>query len=78
MAAFGILQLADGLWATRHPNFSDAWGAVIEEVFQDIDFRHLWDPRADGIQDSPAGRSLGIAYLNFDEWFLPFRDEAEA
>jgi len=78
MAAFGILRLADGKWDTPHADFHHAWGDVIEEVFEDIDFRHLWNPAADGIENSPVGRRQGIAYLNFDEWFLPFRDEAEA
>jgi len=78
MAAYGILQLADGMWATPRPSFHDAWGDVIEEVFEDLDFRHLWDPAADGIQDSPIGQCQGIVHLNFDEWFLPFRAKAQA
>jgi hypothetical protein len=72
MAAYGILRLADGLWETPHASFHDTWGDVIEWVFEDIDFLHLWHSQCDGIQDSPVGRRQGIAHLNFAEWFLPF------
>lgn len=75
MSAFGIMLVADGIWEKSNTPFHEAWGDVIEEVFEDIDFRHLWNPALDGIQDSPLGRRGGIIHLDFDEWFLPFRDD---
>jgi hypothetical protein len=78
MAAYGIMRFADGLWATSHAPFQDAFSRVIGVVFEDTDFLHLWIPAHDGIQDSPVGRRQGIGFLNFDEWFLPFRAEVEA
>jgi len=57
-------------------------GLDIEElqqtVFEDEDVLMLFDPRMDGIEDSPLGAELGMANLHVSEWFLPFRSEGQA
>jgi hypothetical protein len=47
-----------------------------ETSFEDEDYALLFDPHWDGIEDSEHGRRLGVANLRYDEWFLPFRDDA--
>jgi hypothetical protein len=54
----------------------EPFGAFIEEYFEDLDFRFLFDDAYDGIDVAPENQALGIASLAFDDWFLPFSDEA--
>jgi hypothetical protein len=46
-----------------------------DNVFEDMDFEQLWDLSLDGLSDSDLGRKLGMASLNFKDWFKPFRPE---
>ena len=49
-----------------------------EAIYQDSDFKFLYQPEVDGIEDSPEFSYLGIGQLRFDEWFLPFDNAATA
>jgi riboflavin biosynthesis pyrimidine reductase len=35
----------------------------------------LFTDQFDGIEDSALGRSMGVAHLDFERWFLPSRDD---
>lgn len=48
--------------------------ALEDLMFQDTDFLSLYDNAADGIQDSEAGKMMGMGRLDFSEWFLPFNN----
>ena len=48
------------------------FGLFEDEAFQDADHEFLFQPEADGIEDSAEGARLGIGHLRFDEWFTPF------
>ena len=48
------------------------FGDFCDDAFQDLDFLWLFDPKYDGIEDSPEGAFLGVGNLHFDEWFTPF------
>jgi hypothetical protein len=45
-------------------------------VYEDTDFKMLFSGQFDGIEDSALGRSMGVANLDFERWFVPFRDDA--
>ncbi|HZO93250.1 MAG TPA: hypothetical protein VFB22_05730 [Candidatus Baltobacteraceae bacterium] len=70
-AAKGDIELSDaGDVDEKHlDDFADS-------VYEDTDFLMLFSGQFDGIEDSDLGRSIGVANLDFDEWFLPFRDDA--
>jgi hypothetical protein len=44
-------------------------------AYEDMDFELLFEPHLDGIEDTVAGQGMAIAYLHFDQWFTPFREE---
>ncbi len=46
--------------------------AFEDAIYQDCDFEYLYEPEADGIEDSEIGAELGIGNLHFSEWFKPF------
>ena len=48
------------------------FGGFEEEIYQDTDFKLLYRPDMDGIEDSPEFSHMGIGPLRFDEWFEPF------
>ena len=48
------------------------FGGFEEEIYQDTDFKFLYRPDMDGIEDSPEFSHLGIGPLRLDEWFEPF------
>ena len=54
------------------------FGGFEEEIYQDSDFKLLYQPDMDGIEDSPEFSHLGIGLLRFDEWFIPFDNASTA
>ena len=42
-----------------------------EDMFEDLDHEWLYDDRFDGIEDSEAGRYLGVHHMRFAEWDEP-------
>ena len=52
------------------------FGMMGEMWFEDADVLWLFDPAMDGIEDSPEGQFLGVAYLHPKDWFKPFRTGA--
>ena len=51
------------------PEFSE----FEDQAFQDdMDIKILYDMALDGIEDTPAGDSMGYGNLQFDQWFEPF------
>jgi len=73
LALAALIQRAKALLETEGevPDF----GAFEDSVFEDADFEQLWHPKLDGLSDSELGRFLGMASLNFKDWFKPFRPE---
>lgn len=66
-------ELLEGL--PEHEHDFD-WGGFMESAFQDWDFRLLYDPKFDGVED-PAfelNQLNGMASLHPDDWFEPFSD----
>jgi len=54
----------------EHADFGD-----FEDVaFEDTDFKVLFDPAWDGIEDSEVGEYLRMANLHLADWFKPFRE----
>ncbi|KAA8719183.1 hypothetical protein [Corynebacterium spheniscorum] len=48
------------------------WRGTLEDcLFEDLDFRLLYDPGMDGIEDNPEPE-MGMAPLRFESWFQPF------
>lgn len=47
-----------------------------DDAFDGDDFRFLFDPAWDGLEDSIIGQHLGVSNLQFDEWFKP-KDDAD-
>lgn len=45
--------------------------AFNDAILQDIDFKFLYEPEIDGIEDSEAGIEIGISNLHFSDWFRP-------
>ena len=56
------------------PDFSE----FEDSLYQDMDFRLLFDPAMDGIEDSEVGDTLGVGRLRFSEWFAPFENATAA
>ena len=51
------------------PEFSE----FEDQVFQDdMDIKILYDMTLDGVENAPAGDSMGYGNLQFDQWFEPF------
>ena len=48
------------------------FGPLEDLLFEDTDFETLFDPSLDGIDESPAGRVLGMGPLGVHHWFEPF------
>lgn len=75
LALHVLLDRAEAL-ADLHEGMSDhldaGWRAMMEDLlFEDMDFRLLYDPSMDGIEDYPVPE-LGRAPLKFESWFQPF------
>jgi len=75
MALSAVIKRAEELLELdgERPDFD----AFIELVYQDLDFELLFDPKWDGVVGSEYGERLGMANLEFKDWFGPFRDEIE-
>ena len=73
LALAAIIQRARALLETdgETPDFD----AFEDSVFEDMDFEQLWDPKLDGLSDTELGRTLGMASLDFKDWFKPCRPE---
>lgn len=55
-------------------NLDSDFNGFKDDVFQDLDYEILYDPAADGIEDTAAGDELDLQFLHFDDWFKPFDD----
>lgn len=50
-------------------------GELDDEIFEDLDFRLLYDMKFDGVEDEdPDTEHMGYGHLRFEEWFAPFND----
>ena len=68
-----MIQCAEGI-LERQGAEAD-FDSLRETALEDEDYALLFDPQWDGVEDSVLGRRLGVAYLHFDEWFHPFREQ---
>ena len=76
-AELALHALIQGAEAILDNEGIEADFAVLRETaFEDEDCVLLFDPQWDGIEDSARGRRLGAANLRYDDWFLPFGDDA--
>jgi hypothetical protein len=50
---------------------NEAFEGLIQELFEDLDFRWLFDDAFDGIDETTLGRMMGIESLKFEAWFFP-------
>jgi hypothetical protein len=41
-------------------------------AFEDLDHELLFDPALDGLPQTEVARALGMANLEYDDWFVPF------
>ncbi|QIB42820.1 hypothetical protein [Streptomyces aureoverticillatus] len=62
---FGLLD--DGL--------SAALESFADNVYEDMDHEWLYDGSMDGIDESDAGVTLGVAPMGFGAWFTPFSED---
>lgn len=69
MALYALIEHASGPSGEEEFDFDD----FIDEVFEDTDFLYLFDSERNGIQVTPAQKTLGTANLDFENWFRPFR-----
>jgi hypothetical protein len=67
MALYALIRNAEG---DEEFDFDD----FVDEVFEDTDFLFLFNEDLNGIQHTPAQNTLHTANLDFDDWFLPFRE----
>jgi hypothetical protein len=44
----------------------------VDVLVEDIDFLILFGPKLDGLKTSAVGRYLGMGYVEFKDWFVPF------
>jgi hypothetical protein len=70
MLLHGLLRRATS--ETGDGGIAEGLDEFVDVAFQDTGFLYLFDPRFDGIQDSPEGQYLRVAFLRFEEWFAPF------
>jgi hypothetical protein len=73
LALGAIIQRAKAL--LESDGEASDFGEFEDNVFEDTDFEQLWDPQLDGLSNSELGRYLGMASLDFRDWFKPFRPE---
>lgn len=54
--------------------YDEDWDRFVQLAFQDLDFRLLYNPRFDGIEDPDfeLNRYQGMANLSPEDWFEPF------
>jgi Protein of unknown function (DUF2695) len=77
LAARAIIKEAQGLVEERakKKKAKNAFGAFIDEYFEDTDFEFLFEDAYDGIDETEVGQMMGMASLAFDDWFTPFSDD---
>jgi hypothetical protein len=51
---------------------ADQLESLRDAAFEDRDFEWLWDASADGIEDTPVAKLMGMCGLRLAEWFDPF------
>ncbi|WYB29909.1 hypothetical protein V6574_07010 [Streptomyces sp. SM1P] len=53
------------------------WGLCLDVFLEDTDVLFLYEPWAQGVEDPDhtVGRMLGVANLEAEDWFTPFREE---
>jgi hypothetical protein len=70
LALYALIEQARGDLDER--GIDAEFGDFCDDAYQDMDFLWLFDPKYDGIEDSPEAAFLGIGNLRFEEWFEPF------
>jgi hypothetical protein len=70
LALYALIEQARGQLDERGVDAD--FGEFCDDAYQDLDFLWLFDPKYDGIEESPEGAFLGIGNLRFEEWFEPF------
>ncbi len=76
LALHVIIEHAGG-WLENHGELDEGWGYYEDRVLEDTDFKLLYDPAWDGIEDpgSDVARLEGMANLHPKDWFKPFRPD---
>jgi hypothetical protein len=79
LAMNAILRFAEGYIDIRRDTDDDTsdldevdFHFLWEVCFQDHDFKVLFHPETDGIQDSSVGQAMGMGFLDPSEWFDSF------
>jgi hypothetical protein len=70
LAAWALIEEAEQVLAEKGQE-SD-FGLFTDDLYEDTDFLILFDPQLDGIATSAVGAYLGMGYLGFKDWFVPF------
>jgi hypothetical protein len=73
LALFALIRQAQVLLDLRErESDGQAWSDFRDLVFEDEDFRFLFDPELDGIEETEWARQHAVVGLKFSEWFQPF------
>jgi hypothetical protein len=73
LALFALIRQARMLLDLRKGESDEqAWSDFRDLVFEDEDFRFLFDPELDGIEETEWDREHAVVGLKFSEWFRPF------
>jgi hypothetical protein len=59
-------------WLLEEDGKSPDFSALEDDIYEDMDFRVLFNPAQDGIENSQVGARLGMGSLFFRDWFRPF------
>lgn len=70
IAMYVIKQYAIGFLDPPDPFAFDEWDSC---AFEDVDHELLFDPAEDGIEHSEKVERYGMANMEYEKWFVPFR-----
>ncbi len=75
LAAWAILRRAEALLEVD--GLPSNLSRLETVLFEDTDFKMLFDPFMDGVDESELGKVMGMTSLRFEDWFTPFDLEAK-
>ena len=72
LALAAIIERAEAVLELRGE--AADFGAFEDAAFEDTDWKILFRPALDGIEETAVGEVLALTDLRFEKWFVPFRE----
>jgi len=70
LAAWALIEEAEQV--LEEDGLEANFDLFVDDLFEDTDFLILFDPKLDGLETAEVGTYLGMGYVEFKDWFVPF------